>query len=102
MAGINRATQEIGLEHNLKPACMRTLLRHIGSGEYFQALERWTLDRDEAYDFGMIPRALNFAHRASLVDTELILAFDDREQVPGIPLEKFRLGLTRHRRRSRS
>ena len=78
---------------------MQTLLRHIPTGQYFQSLEKWTPDRDEAYDFGLIAKAVRFAHQVGLPDLELILGFDRPEQATGIPLEKFRLGLSHTRKR---
>ena len=78
---------------------MRTLLRHIASGQYFQSLEKWTPDRQEAYDFGIIARAMNFAQKSHLHDAELVLSFDEPGEITAIPLEKFRLGLARARRR---
>lgn len=73
---------------------MHTLLRHIPTGQYFQSLEKWTPDRDEAHDFGLIANALRFAHKAGFPDLELVLCFDRPEQVTAIPFEKFRLGLS--------
>ena len=77
---------------------MKIYLRHIPSGHYFQSLERWTPDRDDAHDFDLIPRALRFAHRSGLPDLELVLRFDSPEQMTAIPFEKFQLGLSRTRR----
>ncbi len=78
---------------------MRTLLRHSASGRYFQGLEKWTLDRDEAYDFRVIDRALKFAQRTGIHDLELILSFDSPEQVSPISMDRFRLGLSAPRKR---
>ena len=79
---------------------VRTLLRHAPTGQYFQSLNRWTLDREDAHDFGLIARALRFAHRCGQPGLELVLFFDSPDQVTAIPFEKFRLGLS-HSRRSK-
>jgi hypothetical protein len=71
---------------------MHTFLRHARTGEYFKSLGRWTLDRDDAFDFGMIARAVKFAHKAGFPGLELVLSFDDPEQAPSLSFEKFRLG----------
>ena len=70
---------------------MKTLLRDIATHRYFQSLDRWTADIDEAYDFGLIARAVKFAHKASLPGLELILPLDSPEKAAAFPFEKFRL-----------
>ena len=60
---------------------MRTFLRHQSTGQYFQALDRWTPDRDSAHDFELIPRAMRFAGKLKLRGLELVLSFDDPAQV---------------------
>jgi hypothetical protein len=71
---------------------MKTLLRHVPTGQYFMSLDRWTPDRDEAHDFGLIARALRFAREAAIPDLELVLRFDGPEPVAGIPFEKLLWG----------
>ena len=78
---------------------MQTLLRHIPTGRYFQSLEKWTPDRDEAHDFGLIARALKFAHQAGLPDLQLVLRFDSSEEVTAIPFDKFRFGVSHSKKR---
>lgn len=70
---------------------MRTFLRHVATGQYFRSLDNWTPDADEAYDFGLIARAMKFAHKTRLPGLELILSLDSAEQDAAIPLEQFRL-----------
>src|SRR5271169_6366241 len=71
---------------------MRTLLRHSLTHQYFQSLETWTPDRNEAHDFGLIARAVKFAHKAGLSDLDLILSFESHEQASAVSFERFRLG----------
>ena len=67
---------------------MRTLLRKISTGLYFQGPDRWTSDPVEALNFRSIDRALNFVQTWSLNDIELAFAFNDRDHVTRLPLEK--------------
>ena len=68
------------------------------TGHYFQSLEKWTLDRDNAYDFGFISRAMKVARRLRIRDLELVLSFDGLEQAPTAPFEKFLHGLSHNRK----
>jgi hypothetical protein len=77
---------------------MRTLLRYMATGHYFQSLERWTMDRDEAYDFGFISKAVKVAQKLRIRDLELVLAFDNPEQAAGTPFEKHVRGLPHTRK----
>jgi hypothetical protein len=79
---------------NNQTNAMKTLLRHIATGQYFRSLDSWTADLDEAYDFGLIAKATRFAHKAHISGLELILSLDGSEQNAAIPFEKFRLGLS--------
>jgi hypothetical protein len=72
---------------------MRTFLRHIATGQYFQSLERWTPDRDDAYDFGIISKAMKVAHKIRIPDLELVLSLDDPDEVAATPFEKLLHGL---------
>jgi hypothetical protein len=63
---------------------MRTLLRNIQTGQYFQALDKWTFNPAEAHDFGRLGRAMQFAVKAGLPDLELILSFDDEPAVNAV------------------
>ena len=77
---------------------MRTFLRHIATGQYFQSLEKWTPDRDDAYDFGIISKAMKVAHKLHIRELELVLAFDNPEQETTTPFEDFLRGLSHNRR----
>ena len=68
---------------------MRTLLRHASTGQYFQSLDTWTPDRDNAHDFGLIARAMKFAKKIGFPDLELIVSVDDPKQIRNTPFEVF-------------
>ena len=69
---------------------MRTLLRKISSGLYFQGPDKWTSNPAEARDFKMIDRALDFVETWQLKDVELAFAFKDSQYIT-VPVE--RIGL---------
>jgi hypothetical protein len=77
---------------------MRTLLRHASTGQYFQSLDMWTPDRDNAYDFGLIGRAMKFARKIRLPDLELILSVDNPEQINKTPFQVFLRKVLRNKR----
>ena len=54
---------------------MRTLLRNVKNGLYFQGPDRWTEDLAKAHDFKLIDRALKFVERWRLAHVELAFAF---------------------------
>jgi len=60
---------------------MKTFLRHQSTGQYFQALNCWTPDRENAHDFGLLPRAAKVARKLKLRGLEVVLAFDNPGQV---------------------
>jgi hypothetical protein len=72
---------------------MRTFLRHVATGQYFHSLDKWTPDADEAYDFGLVARAMKFAHKARIPGLELILSLEGPEQETAVLFEQFRRGL---------
>jgi len=74
----------------------------MATGQYFQSLEKWTFDRDDAYDFGFVSRAMKVAHKLHIPDLELVLSFDGPEPEPATPFEQFLRGLTRSRNRHAS
>ncbi len=78
---------------------MKTFLRDMATRRYFQSPEKWTPDRDDAYDFGLISRAMKIARKLHIPDLELVLSLDDPDQAGATPFEKFLLGLTRPRKR---
>ena len=67
---------------------MKTLLRKVSSGLYFQGPDRWTSDPAKALNFKLIDRALEFVRRWKLQDVELAFAFDGRKKVTRVPPEK--------------
>jgi len=67
---------------------MKTLLRKVSDGLYFQGPDQWTSSPSQAHNFKMIDRALDFIERWKLKDVELAFAFDDFEEVTRVPLDK--------------
>jgi hypothetical protein len=67
---------------------MKTLLRKIPSGLYFQGPDRWTTNPTEGFNFKSIDRALDFIERWGLQDVELAFAFSRPNTVTRIPLER--------------
>jgi hypothetical protein len=59
---------------------MKTLLRDIATGQYFQSLDKWTRERADAHDFGLIATATKFARKAHIPGLELVLSFDSPKQ----------------------
>lgn len=70
---------------------MRTLLRKVSTGLYFQGPDQWTNKPAEAHNFKMIDRALQFVDQWKLQDMELAFAFSDEEEVTRVPLDKMQL-----------
>jgi len=66
---------------------MKTLLRKIPTGLYFQGPDQWTTNPIDARDFQSIDRALEFVRTWKLQEVELAFAFGD-QQVTAVPLEK--------------
>ena len=77
---------------------MRTFLRHVATGHYFRSLDNWTPDRDDAYDFGIISKAMKVAHKLHIRELELVLAFDSPQQAAATAFEDFLRGLSHNRR----
>jgi hypothetical protein len=71
-----------------KTAAMRTLLRKIPTGLYFQGPDQWTGDPSAALNFKTIDRALKFIENLSLKEVELAFAFRDFNHVTCVPLER--------------
>lgn len=61
---------------------MKLFLRHRSTGQYFQALNCWTLDRDSAHDFRAITRAMRVARKLKVAGLEVVLAFDPGQSAP--------------------
>jgi hypothetical protein len=67
---------------------MRTILRKVSSGLYFQGPDKWTTNPAEARDFKMIDRALDFVRRWNLKGVELAFAFNGAKKVTRVSPEK--------------
>ena len=76
---------------------MKTLLRDMATRRYFQSKERWTSDRDDAFDFGVISKAVKLAHKLRIPDLEVVLSVDDPNQVRDTPFAQFLRDLSRPR-----
>ena len=74
---------------------MKTLLRKVSNGLYFQGPDQWTSDPAEAHNFKMIDRAVNFAEKWRLQDVEIAFAFVDLGEVTSMPLHKLELRYSR-------
>jgi hypothetical protein len=70
---------------------MRTLLRKVSTGLYFQGPDQWTRKPGEAHNFKMIDHAVQFVQRWKLQDVELAFAFDDEKKVTRVPIDKMKL-----------
>ena len=70
----------------------------MATGHYFRSPEKWTLDRDDAHDFGLVSRAVKVAHKLRIRDLELELSLEDQDQLEATPFEHFMRGLSRTRR----
>ena len=71
---------------------MRTLLRKIPSGLFFQGPDRWTGNPAEAFNFKSIDRALAFVEKWNLREVELAFGFKGSHSVTKVPLEKIAVG----------
>jgi len=67
---------------------MKTLLRKVSTGRYFQGPGQWTTDPAEAKHFKSIDRALDFTSAWKLKDVELAFAFGSSIDVTGVAIEK--------------
>ena len=69
---------------------MRVLLRNKARGNFFQGVEDWTLELEEAFDFQSPERAVKFVRNANLkaAEMEIVLAFDNpRYNIP-LPVDE--------------
>jgi len=73
---------------------MRTLLRKIPTGLYFQGPDRWTTNPSEGFNFKSIDRALEFIKTWELKDVELAFAFTGPSSVTRVPLDRIACGYT--------
>ena len=69
----------------------------MATGHYFRSPQKWTLDRDEAHDFGVVSKAMKAAHKLRIRELELELAFEDLEEAPATPFQTLMRGLSRPR-----
>ena len=67
---------------------MRTLLRKVSTGRYFQGPGKWTPDPLAAKNFKSIDRALDFISDWKLNDVELAFAFGNSVDVTGVAIDK--------------
>jgi hypothetical protein len=72
----------------------------MATGHYFRSPQKWTLDREDAYDFGLVSKALKTAHKLRIRDLELELSLDNPDQVITTPFERFLRGLSQNRSQS--
>ncbi len=78
---------------------MKTFLRDMATRQYFQSVEKWTPDRDDAYDFGLISKAMRIAHKLRIRELELELSLDDPTEVAVTPFEQFLHELSHSKKR---
>lgn len=67
---------------------MKTLLRNIDTGLYFQGPDKWTGNPAEARDFKAIDRAVEFIRTWKLDGCEVAFAFRGSSQVTSVPVER--------------
>jgi hypothetical protein len=67
---------------------MKTLLRQIPTGLYFQGPDKWTGNPAEAMNFKSIDRALKFVETWAMKEVELAFAFTDQNHVTRVPLNR--------------
>jgi hypothetical protein len=73
---------------------MKTLLRNVTNGLFFQGPDRWTNNAAQGLNFKSIDRALEFIKNYKLQGIELAFAFDDSETVTRAPVEKINIGFS--------
>ena len=69
---------------------MRTLLRNAPTGLYVRAVDSWTYDPNEAFDFKTMRQAIGFVEDAGFSRMELAFATDDPESLRTVPLADLR------------
>jgi len=67
---------------------MKTLLRNVATGLYFQGPDKWTGDAADARDFKAIDRAIDFIRTWKLDGVELAFAFRGTNQVTFVRVEE--------------
>jgi hypothetical protein len=71
----------------------------MATRQYFSSEKRWTADRDEAHDFGLLSGALRIARKLHVSTLEVVVSFDDSEPVAETPFEKFLRDLSHPQKR---
>ena len=56
------------------------------------------MDRDEAFDFGFVSKAMKVAHQLRIRELELELSLDDPEQAAVTPFQQFLHGVSHSRK----
>jgi len=67
---------------------MKTLLRNMTTGLYFQGPDKWTGNAAEARDFKAIDRAIEFIRTWKLDGVELAFTFRGTNKVTSMPVER--------------
>ncbi len=67
---------------------MKTLLRKVPSGLYFQGPDQWTTNPLDGFNFKSIDRALQFIETWKLQDVELAFAFSRPNCVTRVSLDR--------------
>jgi hypothetical protein len=70
----------------------------VATGHYFRSAKNWTLDRDDAYDFGLVSKAMKVAHQLRIRDLELVFSFESPEEAPATQFNEFLDGLLHNRK----
>ena len=66
--------------------------------QYFQSPQKWTPDREDAYDFGFASRAVKTAHKLGIRTLELVVSLDDPQAVANTPFAQFLRDLSHPRK----
>jgi hypothetical protein len=67
---------------------MKTLLRDVTTGLYFQGPGKWTGNAADARDFKAIDRAIEFVQTWKLDGVELAFFFRGTNDVTSVPVER--------------
>ena len=78
---------------------MKTLLRDMATRHYFQTPQRWTPDPDDAYDFGLVSKALKIAHKLRIPDLELVVSIEDASKAASTTFADLLHGISHPKRR---
>ena len=73
---------------------MRTLLRNVPTGLYVQAVNCWTSDPKQAYDFKTMRQAIGFVEQTGFRQMELAFASDNAESVTTVSVAALRASLS--------